>query len=66
MFKLMFAEDIDFERDVAIVLPHHQELVDEYLLESGIGSRVCRYELLGIEFWDTNDLAAFDQAFMSI
>jgi hypothetical protein len=65
-FKLAFGEDIEFETDVAIVFPHHQDLVDGYLLESGIGSRVSRYRLLGVEFWDEKDLAAFDQAFAEI
>jgi NAD-dependent deacetylase len=64
-FKLAFGEDIEFGNEIAIVFPHHQDLVEGYLSESGIGSRVFRYELLGIEFWDTNNLAVFDQAFRS-
>jgi len=65
-FKLALGEDIEFDTEVAIVFPHHQDLVEGYLSESGIGSRVFRYELLGMEFWDANDLAVFDQAFKLI
>lgn len=65
-FKLALGEDIEFDTGVAIVFSHYQHMVESYLSESGIGSRVFRYELLGMEFWDTNDLAVFDQAFAQV
>lgn len=60
-FALGFRQAVSIEENVAIISPSLQAKVDEFLVETGIEQRVVRRELLGMEFWDTDDEAAFDE-----
>jgi hypothetical protein len=66
LFKLSFGENIDFDRDTAIVPPDHQDAVERFLNEQGMTHRVTRQEIQWVSFWDTDDLAVFDQAFARV
>ncbi|MBM6583995.1 hypothetical protein ILT44_27730 [Microvirga sp. BT689] len=59
-FKFAFGEDLDFTDEFAFVRPSYRAMVESFLTENEMRSRVTRQDLLAVAFWDTHDKVAFD------
>jgi hypothetical protein len=66
LFKFTFGEIIDFDDEIAIIPPDHQDAVERFLDEQGMTHRVGSQEILWVSFWDSEDQAIFDQAFARV
>jgi predicted P-loop ATPase/GTPase len=59
-FKFWFYETTVFQDETALVSPAETRAVEVYILENELESRITRYDLLAVRFWDTEDQRAFE------
>ncbi len=61
-FSLRFAEDLEFEGNLAIVPPCLVSEVENFIQQVSMRSRVQRHDLTAVRFWGSDDEAVFAQA----
>lgn len=61
-FMLRYREQVDFEDQLAIVLPRQREAVEAFISEYEMENRITRSDLIAVRFWDTEDRKAFEAA----
>ena len=60
-FALVFRNEVLFERDLAMVFPPQQDAVEAFIERYEMQSRITRYDLLAVWFWDARDRTAFER-----